>query len=257
MKFKFTVVEAERREAKPGHSGKCPVCGDAMIAKCGQLRIWHWSHRVTRKCDRWWEIETEWHRDWKNQFPEAWQEIRHQAKDGERHIADVKTESGIVLEFQNSHLRGDERESRENFYEKMVWVVNGRRLKRDRARLFASLDAGIVVNREPPIVSVLWKEGALLRDWVPSRAPVYFDFGDSEPGDTTRFDGPLCGDLTRVARTARRIYRQCQEPCSCTPTLKDCLSRTCAQRPLRVLRSTSCTASPSVAETSRFRAIPS
>lgn len=190
MKFKFAVIEEERREAKPGLSGKCPVCADVMVAKCGQHRVWHWAHRGTRICDPWWESETEWHRAWKNHFPKAWQEFVHQSEDGEKHIADVKTESGIVLEFQHSHLRRDERESRENFYPKMVWVVNGRRLKRDRARFFATLDAGIVVNREPRIISVLWKEGALLRDWEPSRIPVYFDFGDSELGDSPRFDTP-------------------------------------------------------------------
>jgi competence protein CoiA len=187
--MKFAVVEGERREAQPHLSGKCPHCGDAMTARCGDVRVWHWAHRGTSTCDPWWESETEWHRDWKNQFPEAWQEFRY-SKDGEVLIADVKTESGVVLEFQHPHLRQNERESRENFYPKMVWVVNGRRLKRDRARFFASLNAGIVVNREPRIVSVLWKEGALLRDWEPSRAPEYFDFGDSEQGDTARFETP-------------------------------------------------------------------
>lgn len=45
------------------------------------------------------------------------------------------------------------------------------------AQLFASLEAGTVVCRKPAIVSVVWKEGALLRDWEASRVPVYFDFG--------------------------------------------------------------------------------
>jgi competence protein CoiA len=189
--MRFAFVEGECREAQRGLSGKCRFCGDAMIAKCGQLRVWHWSHRVTRTCDPWWEPETEWHRDWKTHFPKAWQEFIHQPEGGEKHIADVKTESGVVLEFQHSHLHREERDARENFYPKMVWIVDGRRRKRDRARFFASLDAGIVVNREPRIVSVLWKEGALLRDWEASRVPVYFDFGDSEPGDTPRFETPI------------------------------------------------------------------
>jgi competence protein CoiA len=60
----------------------------------------------------------------------------------------------------------------------MIWVANGVRRKRDRAQFFASVDAAIVINREPPIVSVRWKEGALLRDWGASRVPVYFDFGE-------------------------------------------------------------------------------
>ena len=132
-------VEGERREAEPGLSGKCPVCGDAMIAKCGQRKIRHWAHRGTRTCDHWWENETEWHRAWKNHFPQGWQEIVQQSKNGEKHIADVKTDSGVVLEFQHSFLREDERESREIFYPKMVWVVDGRRRKRDRKQFSASL----------------------------------------------------------------------------------------------------------------------
>ena len=41
------------------------------------------------------------------------------------HIADVKTDRGIVIEFQHSFLHRNERESREKFYQNMVWVVDG------------------------------------------------------------------------------------------------------------------------------------
>src|SRR5262245_22976949 len=86
----------------------------------------------TRTCDHWWEPETKWHRDWKNHFPKDRQEVIHTAGNGERHIADVKTESGVVLEFQGSHLRRDERESRESFCQNMVWVVDALKRVRDR-----------------------------------------------------------------------------------------------------------------------------
>lgn len=186
--MKYAVVEEERREAQRGLAGKCPVCDDAVIPKCGLHRVPHWAHRETRSCDHWWEPETARHRTWKNHFPKEWQERIHQSQNGEKHIADVKTDSGVVLEFQNSYLRSEERESRENFYSKMVWVVNARKRERDRVQFFASLDAGIVVANEPRIVLVPWKKGALLRDWGGNRVPVYFDFGDSEPGDTPRFE---------------------------------------------------------------------
>ena len=190
--MKFAVVEGERREAQPGLSGKCDVCGDAMIAKCGQHRVRHWAHRGTRICDPWWEPETEWHRTWKNQFPEDWQEIVRRSEVGEKHIADVETERGVVLEFQHSFLRQEERESREMFYQKMVWVVDGLRRARDRACFFASLGAATVVSLKPLTVSLPSNKGALLRDWAASRVPVFFDFGDiSEPGDTLRFHKPV------------------------------------------------------------------
>jgi hypothetical protein len=188
--MKYAVVEGERREAQRGLSGRCPYCDDAMIAKCGEHKVWHWAHHGTRTCDPWWEPETDWHRAWKDQFPRDWQEIIQWSEDGEKHIADVKTESGVVLEFQHSHLPRDERESRETFYQKMVWVVDGLTRKRDRKRFFASLIRDFskrdpIVKAKPLTYSVRSNEGALLRDWVDSRKPVFFDFGDNnELGDT-------------------------------------------------------------------------
>jgi competence protein CoiA len=190
--MKFAVVDGERREAQPGLAGKCPVYGHAMIAKCGEHRVHHWAHRGTRTCDPWWEPETKWHRDWKNQFPEDWQEKPHQSDDGEKHIADVKTDFGVVLEFQHSFLRRAEREAREKFYQKMVWVVDGLTRVRDKKRFFASLTRDhSIVNEKPLTYSVRPNEGALLRDWGDSRKPVFFDFGDNNVFDLLRFGMPL------------------------------------------------------------------
>src|SRR5262249_40527523 len=136
MKLKFALVGEERREAQRGLSAVCPVCGAPVIAKCGNIRIWHWAHRGRLACDPWWE-ETDWHRGWKGEFPEHWQEVIHRSESGEKHIADVKTESGIVLEFQHSPLRPEERDAREDFYRTMAWVVDGLRLKKDRTQFFA------------------------------------------------------------------------------------------------------------------------
>jgi Competence protein CoiA-like family len=208
--MKFAVVERELREAAPDLSAECQACGAAMIARCGRVRVWHWAHRGARICDSWWEPETEWHRAWKNHFPKSWQEIIHPSESGEKHIADVKTESGVVLEFQHSSLCPEERESRESFYQNMVWVVDGLRRKQDRVKFFASLRAPIGVIR-----STL---GTVNR--VSRYASIR----------------PLCGDLTPVARTAERIYRRCQRGSSCASTVKNDLSRGSAPRPLTVLQ---------------------
>jgi competence protein CoiA len=190
--MKFALVDGERREAKRGLSGKCPLYGHAMIPKCGKIRDPHWAHLANCTCDHWWEPETPWHRAWKNHFPETWQEIVHQSEDGEKHIADVKTDRGVVLEFQHSFLQREERESREKFYRNMVWVVNGLRRVRDRSRFFESLARASIVKAKPLTYSLRSNEGALLRDWVDSHSPVFFDFGDnSEPGDPPSFGGPI------------------------------------------------------------------
>jgi|RhiMetdeSRZDD1v2_1073273.scaffolds.fasta_scaffold60857_5 competence protein CoiA len=194
--MKFAVVEGKRREAQIGLSAECFYCGQAMIAKCGDYRVWHWAHRGTRTCDTWWEPETEWHRAWKSHFPEHWQERIHWSKDGEKHVADVKTESGMVIEFQHSNLRQEERESREIFYEKMVWVVDGLRRLRDRPRFFASLAKAPVIKAKPLTISLPSNDGALLREWAASRMAVFFDFGENtEPRDALRFDMPVLWHL--------------------------------------------------------------
>jgi hypothetical protein len=173
MHMKFAVVEGKRQEAQPGLSGECPDCRAAMIAKCGDVRVRHWAHRGARTCDPWWEPETPWHRAWKNYFPEDWQERSCTSEKGERHRADVKTDSGVVLEFQHSPLNQAERESREKFYPKLVWVVDALRRKGDRKHFFASLGSRKRAN--VPIYSIpiidgnyppsMIEGGALLRDW--------------------------------------------------------------------------------------------
>ena len=179
--MKFAEVDGLRRKASPRLSGKCFVCGGPTIARCGRIRTSHWAHRSLFDCDHWWEPETEWHRDWKNRFPEHWQEIIQTAADGEKHVADVKTASGLVMEFQHSSIKPNERESREQFHGNMVWVVNGCRRAKDVSQFQASLSEPISVLPNFPTCLARPSKSALLRDWGNSRVPVYFDFGDSFP----------------------------------------------------------------------------
>jgi competence protein CoiA len=85
----------------------------------------HWAHHRSRNCDPWWKNETPWHRKWKNLYPIGCREVSHTAEDGEIHRADVKTPTGIVIELQHSVMSDDERISRENFYQNLVWVLDG------------------------------------------------------------------------------------------------------------------------------------
>jgi hypothetical protein len=146
-----------------------------MIAKCGDERVHHWAHRGERVCDSWWERETEWHRRWKGKFPDDWQEVIRFAPHGEKHIADVHTSHGVTIEFQHSALRPDERAAREGFYENMLWVVDGSRLKRDLPRFVGErrsfreiLAKGLYVNPFP--------DEAFPRSWLNCSVPVLFDF---------------------------------------------------------------------------------
>lgn len=77
------------------------MCGDLVQAKCGTKVVWHWAHKGRLHCDPWWENETDWHRAWKARFPEECREIVRFDEKGEKHVADVLTKRGMVIEFQN------------------------------------------------------------------------------------------------------------------------------------------------------------
>jgi len=124
--MQLALVNDERIEAYSGGRGFCPVCGSDVIAKCGPRVLHHWAHHRPKDCDPWWENETQWHRDWKNLFPLACREASHTAPDGEIHRADIKTPTGIVIEVQHSSMTDAERQSREQFYRNLVWVIDGR-----------------------------------------------------------------------------------------------------------------------------------
>ena len=35
----------ERIKATPKDKANCPICNEEVIAKCGSIKIWHWSHK--------------------------------------------------------------------------------------------------------------------------------------------------------------------------------------------------------------------
>lgn len=179
--MKFALINGNKAEATKGARGLCPCCGSELVAKCGEVRINHWAHKGDRNCDPWWENETGWHRSWKGQFPIDWQEVIQFAENDEKHIADVKTENGWVLEFQRSYLKPEERRARNAFYPKLVWVVDGLRRKRDKPQFQKVLEESIVISKKPPIRRVRFREECrLIMEWLDCSAPVFFDFQEGE-----------------------------------------------------------------------------
>jgi competence protein CoiA len=186
--MKFALVNGERREATKGLQGVCPSCGRPLQARCGELRVHHWAHQRTNTCDSWWENETEWHRSWKNQFPSDWQEIiMNDQQTGEIHIADVRRADGLVIEFQHSNIKSEERISRERFYKNMIWVVDGTRLKRDYPRFQKGIVQKRTTNR-PGFYHLPFPEKCFPIDWVKCSVPVFFDFKGTEFLNTAHDD---------------------------------------------------------------------
>lgn len=177
--MRYAIVNGEKSEPQPKQRGRCSYCDSEMIAKCGRHMVWHWAHKSRDMCDPWWENETLWHREWKDNFPMEWQEVTHTDDNtGERHIADVKNPFGLVIEFQYSPMSAVERESREDFYENMIWVVNGTKgLNKD----YFNMGLCGPIQDNPLAYSVeWWSKSRLLHNWSESKVKVYIDFEGNE-----------------------------------------------------------------------------
>lgn len=176
--MKFAIVDGARAEAFKSGRGSCPACGSEMIARICKDKVDHWAHKRKQECDHWWENETDWHRGWKNCFDTEWQEVVHRdIASGEVHIADVSTPYGWTIEFQHSRLDDEERLSRNNFYKKIAWVVDGTRRKRDVEQLNNLLSNSVQMKTHFPTYAVDSKaKNKLLEEWRCNESLVFFDF---------------------------------------------------------------------------------
>ena len=111
--MRFALSNNERIEPTKGAKGFCPCCGAELVAKCGEIKRHHWAHK--KKCDdHWWENETDWHRNWKNQFPKEWQNYSSELllpapafPTANYSIAQHAKEVGIAEAIQKFPLLGD------------------------------------------------------------------------------------------------------------------------------------------------------
>lgn len=178
----IALVNNQRTLAAPKLKGLCPGCKQPVTARCGDHRAWHWAHVSKKECDSWWE-ETEWHRVWKAKFPVEWQEIvLFDSRTGEKHIADVRTGHGLVIEFQHSPLGPQERATREAFYKNMVWVVDVGHRKNNYKR-FAKCFAQFRKAQDGAFL-VSFPDECFPATWLQSAKPVFFDFKSIDPLET-------------------------------------------------------------------------
>ena len=127
--MEFALTADHRRihalDAEKGQGYYCPVCGNQVIPRQGEVNSWHFAH-VTSCVDDWKYDMSEWHRSWQNRFPESTREVVIEYK-GESHRADILT-GGYVIEFQHSPITSTEFERRNLFYTKagykVIWVFD-------------------------------------------------------------------------------------------------------------------------------------
>ena len=172
--MRFALLEGKRVEAKPKLRATCPSCQSEVLAKCGKYLKWHWAHKSKTHCDPWWETEGEWHRNWKSHFPEEWQEIVCvDSVSGELHIADIKTPSGLVIEFQRSSISPEEVKAREDYYNSMIWVIDGCKNDFDKYNFATSRSQ---LSAEGFAYFSWFGRSQIFKRWHTAK-PVFIDFG--------------------------------------------------------------------------------
>ncbi len=171
--MKLALVNNIRSEPAPKLHGKCCLCHGDMISKCGPYVRWHWAHKSRTACDSWQESETDWHLYWKDAFPIDCQELVYiDSLTGEKHIADVKTPSGVVVEVQHSPISDIEARSRERFYKEMIWIVDARHLE---GWFLVGMSHDLVCC-DPMMYHIKWwGSSTLMEKWSKSSVQVYFD----------------------------------------------------------------------------------
>ena len=119
-------------------------------------------------------------------------------QDGKKHIADVKTTEGYILELQNSIIESHTIRDREEFYgSNMLWIINGKKFK-DGFRIFLGnsmpfdnyspeFDRFAKLHGFTPKYrptgdmagavewNFIWKRAR--QCWSEARRPVFIDFG--------------------------------------------------------------------------------
>lgn len=149
----------------PGQSGVCPCCKAPVIPKCGEINIWHWAH-ASADCDPWSEPETDWHYNWKLQFPDEWREVTV----GD-HRADICTPNGVVVEFQKSSISPAEIAERELEYERMAWVFDARE---------AYANDRLDIRHKGDFVTFRWKHAR--KTIAHAKKPVFLHISGDDPG---------------------------------------------------------------------------
>lgn len=163
MRYAIGDLDA-RLDATPAARARCPVCKEAVMAKCGEIVTWHWAHLASDDCDPWSEPETVWHRTWQDVVPPHQREVVIG-----KHRADVVTPDGWVVELQHSSLSVADIRAREDHYGRMVWIFDA---------TGAYDDDRIWPRHKGSHVTFRWKHPR--KSVAACRKPVLLDFGTDE-----------------------------------------------------------------------------
>lgn len=203
----------------------CPICGQPLLQKRGNIREHHFSHIGPRgrnekgyiSCsDEWNYDKSDWHICWQKRFPSENYEILL-SRDGQKHIADILI-NNIVIEFQHSTITIDEFRDRNMFYTScgysVIWVFD----------LIEEFDCGKISDMDGgkyhwSYAKKLFREMNLQSE----DATIYFQLSDDEINDDESYVlervsnayqrfSTFFTDAKRVLSIAEFVRYACEDP---------------------------------------------
>ncbi len=126
---KGNIIYAE--DCEKGLKCYCKVCGEPLTLRKGEINRPHFAHNAKSNCsydDR--DNKSPWHIRMQDYFPRETREYLFiDNETGERHIVDVFiNDKNTVIEFQHSHISGEEFAKRTLFHIKnqrrIVWIFD-------------------------------------------------------------------------------------------------------------------------------------
>lgn len=118
-KMQFAISKTGERtiinDAIKGEDYFCPCCNGLMTQKKGTQMIWHYAHKSLNNCIDYYDNKGEWHRKMQDMFPEKNREIVENFG-MYKHIYDILTDNGVIIEFQHSPLSLDDFKKRTKDY---------------------------------------------------------------------------------------------------------------------------------------------
>lgn len=176
----FAILDDKKIEPIPNTHAECPLCGEKVLSRCGEIKVWHWAHFKGKSCDSWYEPETHWHKNWKLTFGKEISEIKI-IKENCWHVADILTKENVVIELQNSPIQKNIIRKREDFYgDRMIWLINGIKFKDnfyikdwDNELNWWSLEHNICKSREG---KKLFRWEYPRKSWEDTQRHIFIDF---------------------------------------------------------------------------------
>ena len=180
--------------SEPKKEGYCRACKQRLITKCGEINVWHWSHKV-KECDSFGEGETKWHISWKLLIKKESCEVMIK-KISTKHIADIVGNRNTVIELQHSPISPETIWERETFYGNMIWLFDAQDFRDN-----------IDLRKKGFHYTFRWKYPRRIHGFVTK--PLYWDFNNGQIFHVKKIHyGTYCGGWGYLypEETFKRLY---------------------------------------------------